>query len=491
MPIITHIILTIILSLSYYYYEYRYQPKSILHESRSKNHEPWYNETLEEDDPFAPYKPTHHDGQPPIRILFMSTVQDSVTRMDTFLYELYEAAKYRHPNVDPSFWGPGYKGYYQPDTLSSNINRVFGCGYFSIVFLHSGSPEIQDEFDEATHSLGCGTLLFVKAGDCNNNQCLWEANLLHANVTMVRYAHEALEMYSVERILEMKKFKYNDRKDLAFQLIAHVPDTANEWDFFPFDRWEEKTTNAMLIGKVDAGYYPIRLTINEAIKHHQTFITKLISPPPFVKPFNHFIKSRPKTLNWNSSRHSYQREILRSFSHSIRSTKICIFDGSIEEKAIRKFAQVMLSGCVIASNLVTEHDSFLKGNIIQLGLYDPIEVINEKIHTALQNETELQRKASKCLSYARKHLTGLKELDLLIELSHRYRSGQRGYIFPYSFTSKCRRYHQSDTDPFFKLKEIQFMPPWCRTDERKDRFGKPIPGWIQPGEYHWNGPTPP
>ncbi|KAH9808187.1 hypothetical protein DFH28DRAFT_1088028 [Melampsora americana] len=418
----------------------------------------------------------------------MSTLQDSVTRMDTFLYELYEAAKYRHPNINAYFWGPGYKSYYERDTISSNLNRVFGCGFFSIVFLHSGSPEIQDEFDQSTHSLDCQTLLFVKSGDCNNNQCLWESNLLHANVTMVRYAHEALEMFSVERILEMKKFKYKDRSDLSFQLIAHVPDTANEWDFFPFDRWEEKTIKAMLIGKVDGGYYPIRFTINEAIKHHQTFITKLISPPPFVKPFQHFLKSRPIQLNWNSTRHSYQREILRSFSHSIRSTQICIFDGSIEEKSIRKFAQVMLSGCVIASNLVTEHDSFLKGNIIELGLYDPIEVINQKISNALQNQTELKRKASVCLSYARKHLTGLRELDLILDLSQKYRSGQRGCIFPYSFTSKCRRYHQSDTkDQFFNSIEIQFIPPWCRTDDRPNGFGKRIPGWDQFGEYHWNG----
>lgn len=179
-----------------------------------------------------------------------------------------EAARYRHPSIEAYFWGPGYHHYYHLDSLNSNLEREFGCGFFKMVILHSGQPEIQDEFDSATQSLGCDTLLLVKSGDCNNNQCLWEANLLHANVTIVRsvnlslinslvgvdhsqlwvgwvvlniyiyiskhrYAHEAIEMFSVERILEMKRYKYGNRNDLAFQLIAHVPDTANEWDFYP------------------------------------------------------------------------------------------------------------------------------------------------------------------------------------------------------------------------------------------------------------------
>lgn len=65
---------------------------------------------------------------------------------------------------------------------------------------------------------------------------------------------------------------------------------------------------------------------------------------PFMPPIDHFVRSRPKTLNWNATRHDFQRKILQDFSQSLRSSKICVFDGSIEEKAIRKFSQAMLSG---------------------------------------------------------------------------------------------------------------------------------------------------
>ncbi|KAG0142774.1 hypothetical protein CROQUDRAFT_49780 [Cronartium quercuum f. sp. fusiforme G11] len=253
------------------------------------------------------------------------------------------------------------------------------------------------------------------------------------------------------------------------------------------NKWEEKSVDALLIGKVDAGYYPIRLTVSEAIKHGRTQIKELRAPPPFVTPIStaRFLSSRPETLDWNASRHNFQRTILRSFAHSLRSAKVCVFDGSIEEKAIRKFSQPMLSGCVITSNLVTEHDSFLKGNIIQLDLYDNIETINAKISAALVDEHELQRKASACLAYARQYLTGIKELDLLIDLSQRYRKGQRGYVFPYGFTARCRRYHQTDDG------ELQFVPSWCRSSDRAGGFGRGDRTFIQPGEYHWTGPDPP
>lgn len=223
--------------------------------------------------------------------------------------------------------------------------------------------------------------------------------------------------------------------------------------------------------------------------------------------------------------------------------------------------------CVIASDLVTEHDGFLKHNIIQLDLYDDIKVRfqfvvfstrflesiiclalkprKERFHlnfhlfgsspihdwyfdhflkfkikrldlldhqskdlTRSQWRTWIE-KESKCLSRLRSSSThrtqrtwspprslrsvscfsfpslssNQSQLNHFLKLINRYRAGERGYVFPYGFTSKCRRYHQSDDGNF------QFVPPWCRTDERPLGFGKSPPHLIQPGEYHWNGPS--
>lgn len=41
-------------------------------------------------------------------------------------------------------------------------------------------------------------------------------------------------MHSYDKTVRAKKTKYrDDRTDLQYPLFAHVPDTANEWDFFP------------------------------------------------------------------------------------------------------------------------------------------------------------------------------------------------------------------------------------------------------------------
>lgn len=105
-------------------------------------------------------------------------------------------------------------------------------------------------------------------------------------------------MFSYSQLVAMKKRKYRNRPDMPFQLIAHVPDTANEWDYYPVDKWEDKTEDVVMFGKgasfgvnvvqdqafetlaVDAAYYPIRITISEGIKYGLTFIKHHVAPRP-------------------------------------------------------------------------------------------------------------------------------------------------------------------------------------------------------------------
>lgn len=262
-------------------------------------------------------------------------------------------------------------------------------------------------------------------------------------------------MYSYLNVLKAKNIKYDYlsddelSKNFQFHLFGHVPDTANEWDFYPLHDWESKTYDAVLFGKINS-YYPLRTTVAKAIQAGQTFIknpTKL----PELDP-NWEALEKPKELNWSDSSHDMQRKILKDFAINMRQSKICVFDGSIEQKFIRKFSQAMLSGCVIASDLPNDHDTVLKKNIIELKLNSTIEEINESIKEALLDEQELKRKASVLLRYARQHLTSTRELDLMIESADRYRNGERGYWFPTAFSSFCRRYNAEDP---------KIVPEWC------------------------------
>lgn len=123
--------------------------------------------------------------------------------------------------------------------------------------------------------------------------------------------------------------------------------------------------------------------------------------------------------------------------------------------------------CVVASDLVTEHDFELKDMIIELGLYDDIFVcpanagdgtsdslsstqdINRKIVKALANETELQRKASAALAWTRQHLSGLRELDLIIDLS------ERSALFSAPLTMDAN----DGKEPQIPLRSARLRPP--------------------------------
>ncbi|KAG0150013.1 hypothetical protein CROQUDRAFT_39100 [Cronartium quercuum f. sp. fusiforme G11] len=368
---------------------------------------------------------------------------DSYVRTDTFFYETYEAAQ-RHPSILAHFWGPGI--YRRSKTWNENIATKWSCGYFQIVFTHYGLTRIWDELS-STRPLECDTLLIVKGGDCNVGQCVKDTYLLNGNITLVRYANELVEMYSYLNILTAKNRKYGDlsleelNEKFEFQLFGHVPDTANEWDFYPVENWSSKSQDAMLFGKIDQ-YYPIRSTVAKAIEAHQTFIISPISPRSCKSFYHHLqckeIGTQLTTLQWADPSHDSQRIILKEFGAHMRKSKICVFDGSIEGKFIRKYSQARLSGCVIASDLPADHDQILKNNIIQLELNATIEEIDQVIKHALLDEKELQRKAVTLLRYARQHLTSTRELDLIIEIAERYRSGERGYWFPTAFTARWK-----------------------------------------------------
>lgn len=130
----------------------------------------WYEDPKHDPDPFS-YKLVVRDRT--VRMLFMSSLKgaaslacfggsltkhaDSLTRVDTFLYELYGTscpvplrarlievpsiadAAQRNPYILPYFWGPGYKGYDEGDNLRHNLDRHFGCGFWEIVLMHQGA----------------------------------------------------------------------------------------------------------------------------------------------------------------------------------------------------------------------------------------------------------------------------------------------------------------------------------------------------------------
>lgn len=77
-------------------------------------------------------------------------------------------------------------------------------------------------------------------GDCHSFNCLkeWYPNV--SNITVTKYAFEMLEIFNPDRLEH--SFPALDQ-----QLLAHSPDSANSWDFWPIP-WQERTTDVKMFG---------------------------------------------------------------------------------------------------------------------------------------------------------------------------------------------------------------------------------------------------
>lgn len=65
----------------------------------------------------------------------------------------------------------------------------------------------------------------------------------------------------------------------------------------------------------------------------------------------------------------------------------------------------------------------VRANLIDLSLQEIWEVITD----ALEDETELKRKALRAFIHARQHFTPARQVGYILELTELYRSGERGY----------------------------------------------------------------
>lgn len=80
-------------------------------------------------------------------------------------------------------------------------------------------------------------------------------------------------------------------------------------------------------------------------------------------------------------------------------------ESTLMTEADEQYAQALLSGCVIAGDIPTEHEEALEKFTILLKPSWTIERIHEEIQSYLDQPEKLHQMAVDGLVYARKHLT--------------------------------------------------------------------------------------
>ncbi|WWC92732.1 uncharacterized protein L201_007691 [Kwoniella dendrophila CBS 6074] len=318
---------------------------------------------------------------------------------------------------------------------------------FDVVFTISN---IFNENDPHVDALDCDTVLIQQLGDCHELRCSYEWYPHANNITVSKYAFELLELFEHDKV----KAKYPDWR---MGLFGHSPDTGNEWDFYPIP-WSERTAKAKVFG-YDGSFYPIRTTVTDAIRSiekdpetlEQSIITRHPHPGYTVSVSSEARQTPLETYELNHEYYETHQKLREDFANGMRQSKICVFDASLERKMIRKYAQAFLSGCVVASDLPTEHEESLSKFIIPLKSTWSIEKINEMLNYYLERDDLLQQMALDGFIWARQHMTTTNKITHLLEMADHYRQGSRGYEFPYGFSMRCRSYWSGDA----------YRPPWC------------------------------
>eukprot|EP00276_Gloeochaete_wittrockiana_P002406 CAMPEP_0184671896 /NCGR_PEP_ID=MMETSP0308-20130426/85777_1 /TAXON_ID=38269 /ORGANISM="Gloeochaete witrockiana, Strain SAG 46.84" /LENGTH=522 /DNA_ID=CAMNT_0027119117 /DNA_START=107 /DNA_END=1675 /DNA_ORIENTATION=+ len=369
-------------------------------------------------------------------LLFFNTFTDFVERLDRSYYETIEAAL-EHPQLNVYLWGPGYPGYDGSKSATENLSETFGCSFFDIVYVRVRHFDIQ----------GCGkTIIAQELGDCHYGQCL-QTYHPGANLTLVRYAYTPIELFNMNI----------ERRESDPHMFAHNPDCANR--AHPAVPYDQKRYNSTLFGSTDKGLFPLRHKIKRGIKfgtitsaEHMGHPGYRIPLPPQAMtsaPFrpDHRVPLSSDTFSQLQGFISHVRSHNREYHFKMAHSKICVFDSSVERKAMRKFFEAFLSGCVVASDLPYELEEELRDVVIQLHVNDTDDVIERKLFEALLDPVELRRKASKAMAIAHRQFTCHSKIERLLRYADEYNSGFRGYYFPFGFRMGCHSYLKPLTRP--------------------------------------------
>ncbi|KAJ3403439.1 hypothetical protein CcCBS67573_g06582 [Chytriomyces confervae] len=405
-----------------------------------------------------------------INVLYFNERKEYLEKMDRYFYDEVRAAN-SHPQLLVRLWGPGWFGYDNALTASENIVQAFADIEFDIIYTKTWHHNITSETAVVIHA----------TGDCHNKKCITDPYYpTFADAITYRYAGLILEFSRPEqwKARESERVKkLNSAANLApMPFFFHSPDCADEAIMHPLslplsakmrhtslgDRWASTRNNPIfMIGHPKGWLYPLRAKVKDGIESGKIQNARVYKHVGYVLESETGV-SQGKGKNGvlgvfdpNDPDVEHQRKNQREWANALATTQICVFDSSVVRKAIRKYQESFMSGCVVAADIPLEMEEMFRNVVIPLRADMSVQEINQVLQEYLQDKERLAWMAVEAFKRARMHWTCRNKVDRLLEAAERVVRGERGYWFPFGFSSTCRRFGKDD----------KWISDWCKPGE--------------------------
>ncbi|KAI8607711.1 hypothetical protein BC830DRAFT_89419 [Chytriomyces sp. MP71] len=452
-------------------FDYKFSPirwDSPLLRERSKNNTKW---TLSNSPQAQPR---------PINILYFHERSEYLEKMDRYYYDEVRAAS-SHGGLMVRFWGPGWFAYDDRLTATQNIIAAFPDVQFDIIYTKTIHHNVTSDTAVVIH----GT------GDCHNKKCITDAYYpTYADAITYRYAGLLIEFSRPEQWAAREKNRYKkftanlSANDSAppftpqpLPFFFHSPDCADEAIMHPVhnafsrhraarmtqgERWAHTRRRTItMIGSAKTWLYPLRAKVQGAIRAGKIANASVYKHVGYVLEPREGVVTVGGGMGKGGLLGVYDAEDpdvahhtvnQHAWAHALATTQICVFDSSVVRKAIRKYQESFMSGCVVAADIPLEMEDMFKGVVIPLSAAMSVEEINARLQEYLADKERLAWMAMEAFRRARTHWTCRNKVDRLIEAAERVVEGERGYWFPFGFSATCRKFGKDDT----------WITDWCK-----------------------------
>ncbi|KAJ3320535.1 hypothetical protein HDU76_000276 [Blyttiomyces sp. JEL0837] len=389
------------------------------------------------------------DVEKKVKVLYFNERQEYLEKLDRYFYDEVRTAT-THPNLTIRMWGPGWPSYLTTESPIENIARVFGSpNYFDIIYTKTNHHNIS--FTNTNISTTPITTIIIHApGDCHYHQCLSSKQINpHADAITLRYAGIIIDLFRYEQW----QSRYPNS---IMPFFFHSTDCADEKIMYPAmvskdnEKWEDSRPHkARLFGYVFEDLYPLRSRIQRGI------LDGVVEGVVYKHP-GYVLRQKQggeKDVEKEMGERELGRETQSAYAKALRETQICLFDSSTVRKAIRKYHESFLSGCVVAADIPIEMESMFQDVVIPLRADMTAIEIQEALGPYLNDTEKLTWMAVEAFKRARGSWTCRNKVERLLEGAARVKRGERGYWFPFGFSATCRKYGNG---------KMEYVPEWCR-----------------------------